>query len=271
MSAAAANGAMTIPDTNRSPREGDPMASSNPIQGSIRSRLAAVQARADEAGSVPHMGLRGQLREACLLEFFRGVIPQALQVTSGFICDASGATSTQLDLIVIDPYLLPAMSLSADISLVPVEAALLTAEIKSTLDTDALEQVAGQRSQINRLRFTHEAEVPSETANPPRFILPSFVLAYECQVSEERMRQFMTDNRDVLGICVIGKLALLQLEPVGVTTVNASEAMGPFWETLAFVGKTYRALSKIRSERNIRPDWERYMQGVLDTARPRVP
>ena len=238
----------------------------NPIQNLVRARLAALQAKFEESATMAHMGLRGQLREGYLIDFFRDVIPQGLQVTSGMICDASDATSRQLDFIVVDPKLLPSMALSADVSIVPVEAALLTAEIKSTLHGDALKQVTAQQRGIADLRYSHRADNASMSVSPGKLIIPSVVLAYECQVAENTLRQFMLENPDMLGICSIGKHAFLRLGPEEVTIVEAAEEKGKFWETLVFVGKLYHALLEVSFMRAIRPNWDQYMQGWTGAA-----
>src|ERR1700740_3398836 len=112
----------------------------NPIQKIVSSRLSSLMGQYESVEAIAHMQTRGQLREGFLIEFFKEVIPQKLSINSGIICDASGATTTQLDFIVTDESSLPSMGFGGMIAVVPVESALMCAEIKTTLTVQALEQ-----------------------------------------------------------------------------------------------------------------------------------
>ena len=234
---------------------------SNPIKSVVRARVAAMMAKYNEAGSVAHMGVRGQLREKYLIEFFRDVIPQSFSITSGIICDASGASSMQMDFIVTNDAMLPSMALHEDISIVPIEAALMTAEIKSNLTVQALEQVEKQASAIGELRYTYRTSSDSIDLAAPKFMIPSVILAYNCNVNKKKLEEFLERNRFIVGICVVNNFSLLKLSSSSSTFVNPRDEKGEFWETLVFVGKLYHALQDVSLSRVLRPNWDQYMQG----------
>lgn len=236
---------------------------SNPIQSIVRARLAALMAKSNEAESVEHMGLRGQLREKYLIEFFRDVIPQQLSVTSGIVCDASGATSRQMDFIITDNHFLPAMALNDDISIVPVEAAFMTAEIKSTLTSDGLAQVLQQVEGLRHLRFSNSSHTNSNNDVTKSLVkFPSVILAYQCNVSRKRLVKFLTDSPLTIGICVIGQFSLLKMRPQGTIFIEPDPQKGSFWESLVFIGKLYHALNEVAYSRTTQPNWDLYMQGL---------
>lgn len=111
----------------------------NPIQKIVSSRLISLIGQYESVEAITHLGTRGQLREGFLIDFFKEVIPQRLSINSGIICDAAGATTTQLDFIVTNESFLPSMGFEGRIAVVPVESALMTAEIKTTLTKASLE------------------------------------------------------------------------------------------------------------------------------------
>ncbi|WP_415887855.1 DUF6602 domain-containing protein [Neptuniibacter sp. QD37_6] len=234
---------------------------SNPIQSVVRARVAAMMAKYQEAESVTHMGMRGQLREKYLIEFFQDVIPQSYSITSGIICDASGLSSMQMDFIVANDALLPSLALHDDISIVPVEASLMTAEIKSTLHKQALDQVESQSKSISKLRYTNRQGQESIQLAEQKVLVPSIILAYDCKVSLDTLKDFLSRNPFVVGICVVGQFSLLKLNSSSSTFIEPSDEHGQYWETLVFVGKLYHALQDVAFGRAINPNWDQYMQG----------
>lgn len=233
----------------------------NPIQQIISSRLKSLISQYESVESISHMVTRGQLREGFLIDFFREVIPQKLSINSGIICDAFGSTTTQLDFIVTDESLLPSIGFEGRIAVVPVESALMSAEIKSTLTTSALEQVKIQNDSVYTLRFTNRIVNGGLAVNNVSVVVPNLILAFKSNVSRDTLIAWMKENVNTIGICVINEFSLLRVDKDKITIVTKDDKEVDFWETLVFVGKLYHALTDQIKNRNITPDWDQYMQG----------
>lgn len=233
----------------------------NPIQNIVYSRLSSLIGQYESVEAITHMATRGQLREGFLIDFFKEVIPQRLSINSGIICDSSGTTTTQLDFIVTDESFLPSMGFEGRIAVVPVESALMTAEIKTTLTTSALEQVKIQNDSIAALRFTNRIVDGGLAVNNIAVTIPNLILAFKSNVNRETLTDWLRQNTNTIGICVINEFALLRLDRNNITVVTKAATNPDFWETLVFVGKLYHGLTDQIKNRQIIPDWDKYMQG----------
>jgi hypothetical protein len=233
----------------------------NPIQKIVSSRLSSLMGQYESVEAISHMATRGQLREGFLIDFFKAVIPQRLSINSGIVCDASGTTTTQLDFIVTDESFLPSMGFEGRIAVVPVESALMTAEIKTTLTTSALEQVKIQNNSIAALRFTNRIVDGGLAVNNIAVTIPNLILAFKSDVNRETLTDWLRQNTNTIGICVINEFALLRLDRDNITVVTKADTNPDFWETLVFVGKLYHGLTDQIKNRQIIPDWDKYMQG----------
>lgn len=233
----------------------------NPIQKIVSSRLSSLMGQYESVEAITHMGTRGQLREGFLIDFFKGVIPQRLSINSGIICDASGATTRQIDFIVTDESLLPSMGFESRIAVVPIESALMTAEIKTTLTTNSLEQVKLQSESITSLRFTNSGTSVEKDRNKTILRPLNSILAFNSEVSRETLIDWMKLNPDTTTICVINRFVLLMLDRNKITAVEKTEQNPNFWETLVYIGKIYHSLtSMIKFRQQITPSWDEYMQ-----------
>lgn len=233
----------------------------NPIQKIVSSRLSSLIGQYESVEAIPHMLTRGQLREGFLIDFFKEVIPQRLSINSGIICDASGNTTNQLDLIVTDESFLPSMGFEGRIAVVPVESSLMTAEIKTTLTTAALDQVRTQNDSISGLRFTNRIVDGGLAVKDMAVTIPNLILAFKSNVNRETLIEWLKQNTNTIGICVINEFALLRLGQDNITVVTKTDENPEFWETLVFVGKLYHGLTDQIKNRLIIPDWDKYMQG----------
>jgi hypothetical protein len=135
-----------------------------------------------------------------------------------------GKTSRQIDVIVYDAEILPGMEMVDSISIVSVEAVHLTAEVKSTLGTDALQQIEGLRNSFNELET---AFLPDEDAPHPKS--PTVVLAYQNEVNETTLQDALEEIGDVVSSCVIGDFVISR-EGSGMEIHRGDD----YWEVLVF-------------------------------------
>jgi hypothetical protein len=211
------------------------------------------------------MGMRGAFCERLLKEFFREVIPRDFSILSGIVCDCHGGSSPQLDMIVVDDSQLPPLALYEDSAFVPVEAALMVAEIKMRFTSAALDQVSRQAAALASLRPSHRAEEGGIALAGGGTPVYSFVLALASDVPEVRLLEWLShpDNRNVVAVCVVGECAYVRNSAGTPCCDRASEAAGRYGETLNFVGTLYHALRTAAASKALRPNWQQYMASSL--------
>lgn len=224
----------------------------NPIQKVVQNRVNSLVAQSNAAGAVQHAGTTGSLRERYLIDFLEDLIPQGLSITSGVVCDANGKTSRQIDMIVYDAAILPDMEMMDNISIVPIEAVHLTAEVKSTLRTDAIQQIEEFRSTFNKLET---AFLPDNDAPLPK--APTVALAYQNEVNETTLQDALEEIGDVVSTCVIGDFVVSR-EDSGMEIHRGDD----YWEVLVFATQMYEWLSRSMREREAHtPLWQAYLMG----------
>jgi hypothetical protein len=163
-------------------------------------------------------------------------------------------------MIVTDTSFLPTIGLHDNVAIVPVESAMLFAEIKTRLATDTFEQVRGQTSALAELEAVEREHVDDLDLGGLAISVPGIVLALESSVREDRVVEWVTGERALIGVCVLGAYSVTRGARDAVSVVR-SDAQDPFVETLDFVGRLYHALTAtVRRRRNVVPDWTRYMR-----------
>lgn len=164
-------------------------------------RLAALQPLLAESGITGHSGPKGALRETYLRDLLLSVIPAKYRVAGGFICDAEGKVSPQLDLILALTEMVPPIGLTADMAFVPLEAALAVVEVKSILKVVHFEQLKSQYESFSCMRPT--AIVSGDSIEErPAFNIPIYVFAYENEVGAERLQTELQKIPWLRGVCV---------------------------------------------------------------------
>jgi hypothetical protein len=109
-----------------------------PDEPRLRALIDAVQEQMlidfeRRSRQVPQMAERGGAREDYVRAFLRDHLPGRFGVASGFVFDASGGVSDQLDCIVYDKLAAPIFPVSDTRRLIPIECVSGVVSIKSTL------------------------------------------------------------------------------------------------------------------------------------------
>ncbi|EHK9050569.1 hypothetical protein RH728_004414 [Vibrio vulnificus] len=227
----------------------------NPIQKIIQSRLKSLLEISNGFEAIDHGSTKGTLREGLLTKFFKDVIPSQLSISSGIISDASGKVSKQTDFIVFNKSVLPVVFLSEDISVVPLDAVYLTAEIKTTLTTDSLRQVSEARLALNKLRPSSIRESSDE------FKIPSVILAFSNEVKKETLIDFLDNQNDLVSICIINSYTLNKTQS-GIICEEQKSDLPEYWGTLQFSAYLFNYLNAQVSANNRKPNWDAYVIGA---------
>lgn len=205
------------------------------------------------------------MREGYLKSFLRELLPPKFHPVTGFICDMYGNITPQLDMIFIDHSELPTISLVNDTVIVPYEIALLTAEVKSIITMETLEQIKRQREAINGMqsRFL----MASFSLNHPqprsrRNSIGTFIIAFESDVGESTLRQWVeAEMGEPAGICVMnmngGMLSIFFSAPRGQIDSQKATSCEVYDPLLTFVGAIYRWLYLLLLTNSTMSDQER--------------
>ena len=129
----------------------------------LQSKIAGAISEAQSFSTIEHDGTRGRLREIVLTKLIRPFIPPNWEVTTGFLCSSDGSDTSetqsgQEDLIIYDPSFLPAFFSDLEQSIVPVEAAIATIEVKSTVNSAAVNQAVTHADRIQSMHSLWQYE-----------------------------------------------------------------------------------------------------------------
>ncbi len=228
----------------------------NQIRKFIQTKIDNIIQLSDATGDIDHNPTVGELRESYLLDFFRDLIPDSLSVTSGFVADAKGIISPQLDLIVTQKSALPLMNVKEGISIVPVESAILVAEIKSTLSTSHLGQIKKQNSSLASMQLSGEMK-------EKRFIIPTVILAYDTDIAHETIKSWLLDNGNTVACCIFKKRTYFKDREI---LVFENEEHGiRHHNVLAFISTFHKALNYLVQNRDFEPNLDMYLTGYSST------
>lgn len=214
----------------------------NAIREIVRSRIRVLVENGRNASAMSHAATVGDLREAYLRQFLAALVPQRFAITSGFITDPLGNLSPQLDFIAYDRSALPPIVLPTDVAVVPVDAAVLVAEIKSGLAGTTLEQVKRQRDSIGKMYHTYVLQQGA------RFIVPHVVLAFESTLSAETVENWFKEVSDLLSVCVVSSFSIDRIAKNEVQRILPSAA-DEHVHVLTFVFRLFNLLEKVVSMR----------------------
>jgi len=165
-------------------------------------------------GLVIHPGEKGVARERALVRHLRRLLPERYDIGSGFVVDAEGAISRQIDVIIYDHIVSPVFDVGGGLKYYPVECVVAVAEVKSTIKDratmgSALENIASVK-RLNRFagrpRFEDsihgahgaiDAIVPEKSQLHPRYRIFGFIFTSESMSKEsviEELTSFCAAN-----------------------------------------------------------------------------
>ncbi|UPR37056.1 hypothetical protein ISX50_17455 [Vibrio cyclitrophicus] len=224
----------------------------NQIREIVQAKIDNVIKLAEVAGGIQHNATIGELRESYLMDFFKELIPSSVSLTSGFITDAGGNISPQLDFIVTKKSALPLIEMKDGLSIVPIESVLLTAEIKSKLSTSHFQQIENQNTKITSMNITGDM-------GKNNFIVPSIILAYDHDISEERLVDWIGQNGNIVACCTFKRDTYLKNE--NVETFKNFDFNIKHHGVLTFVSTFHQMLVYLDEKRDFRPNLDVYLTG----------
>lgn len=84
---------------------------------------------------IPHRGEQGAARENVVREFLRSHLPKRFEISSGFVFDAQGLVSSQMDIVIADGTVTPRFEASGGIRFYPCESVVAVGQVKTHCDS----------------------------------------------------------------------------------------------------------------------------------------
>ena len=113
--------------------------------------------------SIPHAAETGRLIEQLIRSELKKVLPKKIAVADGFVVDAEGRTSRQMDIILYDKLNTPRIFSSDGAQMFPVETTYAAGEIKTKLDgtslRDAFEKCLSYKSLVRKSYFHPKGDI----------------------------------------------------------------------------------------------------------------
>ena len=101
-----------------------------------------------------HPGEFGTYREGIVRDFLQSFLPQRLAIDTGFVVNALGEVSGQIDLVIYDPSLTPSLESKNRQKFFPVETVIAVGEVKSDVNRDQFTDALIQISKVKEIRST---------------------------------------------------------------------------------------------------------------------
>jgi hypothetical protein len=137
-------------------------------------RIQSVLAAARHADELKHPGLTGTVRELLVRQLLQPLLPPTIAVGRGKIVDHVGNASDEIDIVLYDRAVLPALLYgeAEALGVFPVEACRYALQVKSTSSKRALGEALKQGRSLARLVYLREACGP--LGNPIGRVIPGY-------------------------------------------------------------------------------------------------
>ena len=218
--------------------------------------------------AIDHGGTLGDETEKAWRDFIGQLLPTRYQVCDGFVVDAQGLRSDQMDIIVFDRHYSPPLFQAGNVQYVPAEAVYAVFEVKQRIDRKNLRQACAKVSSVRRLART-TAPIPTADGvvepKPLHRVLGGLLaLSFGKMDSVENvvgglMTQVAAEQRLDLGCAIRDGSFNVNYDPAGVATVS----LGPSSSSLvAFFFQLLSMLQRIGTVPAI--EYDKYLKAVAD-------
>ena len=123
-------------------------------QADLEAKLTSIRKAVDHGVTL------GTETEVAWVKFLNEMLPNRYQVCNGFVVDADGRRSGQIDLIVFDRQYSPPLLRMENVQYIPAEAVYAVFEVKQKIDTSLLRYASEKVASVRRLRRT-TAPIPT--------------------------------------------------------------------------------------------------------------
>lgn len=201
------------------------MHKSNHVRNMFLDRANSLLRAIESASLVDHGPTIGAIREEAIISALKQVIPNAFDISQGFVVDAWGEITPQIDLIVIQRGTLSPLLLTSNSAIVPVELFRFGIEVKSRITRDTFSQVMEQAAALSKLQCSAfiKAQPPNinhTTITFKKEIPPFIVVAATSDLSQETLVDELSSTEGLLGLIVIDRCLIYRGQEPYVGTDN---------------------------------------------------
>ena len=189
----------------------------NPFTQLINGKINILFGQLEQSNSITHAATKGSLREAYIRNFLAEIVPRNTELLGGFITDAFGHISPQMDLIGIEDTL-PLIKLDQGTCVVPLESIRFWLEVKSHLKTEHIEGIKERVSSVESMDC-HLINNTSPIKFKPSIQPPAIVVAYNSDVNKTTLDSWFNEIPQLCTIIVIGKYAIWRVGNAPIETI----------------------------------------------------
>ncbi|MBE6835231.1 MAG: hypothetical protein E7515_03145 [Ruminococcaceae bacterium] len=143
----------------------------------IKSLMKCKQRDLENKLNVPldHPTTKGDHREAAWIDFFRSFLPSKYAIDKGFVFDAKGGISEQIDIIIYDALYTPLIyTTDAGEKYITAESVYAVFDSKPKIDKSTLEYTNKKIESVTNLYRSNRGVVVAGRENPPRELTPIY-------------------------------------------------------------------------------------------------
>ncbi|MGY4478652.1 DUF6602 domain-containing protein [Bradyrhizobium sp. USDA 3364] len=178
------------------------------IRERFRNAVVSAIAKVGETVAIDHAGLKGRFREAFVGDLLKLVTNKEYIIGSGLAVDHTGKNSPEADVIIFDPFHVPAVLYAENEGLFPIEGVTYYGEVKSRLTKVTLRDCVRKFQSVAALQ-------PLPNAQNQLFLPPRFIFAWSSDLKEEgiqaELERYIAVDEKALSdpaatiLCVVGK------------------------------------------------------------------
>lgn len=167
----------------------------------------AVQ-EARDAAKVNHPGLQGRIRELAAGSILKPLLLAGFEIGNGKITDQEGGQSSEIDIIIHNKAILPAILYSPSDGLYPIEACYQAVEIKTRASAANVRDAIEKGRSVHALTFAGKENAPSANVCPAASLL--FAFDTDLKAGSSELERYSTLDPDwavdpvLKAICVVG-------------------------------------------------------------------
>jgi hypothetical protein len=182
------------------------------VSEQIKAKISGMISEANSAIAINHPGLKGEVREILLKEYFKPLLTKGFSCGTGIIVDSTNQQSPQTDLIIYSTNYLPPLLFSKDEDkgIFPIESCFYAFEVKTKLTSEELRTSIEKFKKIRNLEMLTESDIFQTTpvGKSINTVLFAFDSDLTIQDELERYKKYDTDadSKPAVNIlCIVGK------------------------------------------------------------------
>ena len=176
--------------------------------------------------AVDHGGVLGDETEFAWVKFLDRMLPNRYQARDGFVVDADGGRSDQIDVIVFDRQYSPPLFQAEKVQYVPAEAVYAVFEVKQRINPTNLKAATAKAASVRRLRRT-TARIPTADGVLEPKVLHRIIAGVLALSIDKPATLGSTVRRQMVGVSEYERLDLGCAIQDGSFTVDYEESTTP--------------------------------------------